>query len=436
MTYPEALEYLNEFTNYEKLNSYDYNRSFRLDRMRKLSSLLGDPQKGIKSIHVAGTKGKGSTCAITYSILRKSGFKVGLYTSPHLSSFCERIRINEAFIKEEDVGRLLDNVKGALSEMGAEAPSFFEVYTAIAYLYFKENAVDLAVYEVGLGGRLDATNIIEPLVCAITPISYEHTDKLGHTLREIAYEKAGIIKDGLVCVTAPQEEEAMETIKDVCKRKNAKLVVVGRDIKFKELESAEEKEVFNVSGMAGEYLALETKLLGAHQVINAATAVGIVESLGDHGIAVSPKAIRVGIASARWDGRLEVVSKRPHIVLDGAQNAASARALADSVKTIFKYKKLILALGVSSDKDIEGILKELLPITDSVVLTKSRIAERSLDPARMKALITSKNSVVTSNVEEAVRQAKSKAGAEDLILITGSLFVVGEAREILTGSGL
>ncbi|MDD5422874.1 MAG: cyanophycin synthetase, partial [Candidatus Omnitrophica bacterium] len=207
---------------------------------------------------------------------------------------------------------------------------------------------------------------------------------------------------------------------------------VGRNIKFQELARSEEKEAFNISGMKGEYPALETKLLGAHQVINAATAVGIVESLGDHGIEVSPEAIRSGLASARWDGRLEVMSKRPYIVLDGAQNAASARALADSVKTIFKYKNLILTLGVSKDKDIEGVLKELLPIADSVVLTKSRIAERSLDPVIMKALITSKNSVVTSNVEEAVKQAKSKAGTEDLILITGSLFVVGEAREILT----
>src|SRR3989338_5210903 len=235
MTYSEALTYLNSFINYEKQSSYDYKKSFKLDKMRHLASLLGEPQKGIRSIHVAGTKGKGSTSAIIHSILKEANFNVGLYTSPHLVSFRERIRINDCLISEEDISSLLEKVKGVIEKMGSDKPSFFEVYTALAFLYFKEKKVDFAVYEVGLGGRLDATNIIEPLVSAITPISYEHTQKLGNTLREITGEKAGIIKENRICISAPQEEEALKVIKMICMEKKARLILVGKDILFEEL---------------------------------------------------------------------------------------------------------------------------------------------------------------------------------------------------------
>ncbi|MDO8535402.1 MAG: Mur ligase family protein, partial [Candidatus Omnitrophota bacterium] len=199
MTYREALKYLDSFINYEQIGSYDYKASLKLERMKRFVSLLGDPQKNTRCVHVAGSKGKGSTAVYLYSILRQAGFNTGLYTSPHLITFRERIRINDELISEEDLSRILTNIKETIeSHMKDEMPTFFEVYTAIAYLYFKEKNVDFAVYEVGLGGRLDATNVIEPLACAITPISYEHTDKLGHTLSEIAAEKCGIIKDNAV----------------------------------------------------------------------------------------------------------------------------------------------------------------------------------------------------------------------------------------------
>jgi len=432
MTYPEAVQYLETFINYEKKDEYGYRQSFKLERMRNLVSLLGDPQKGINSIHIAGTKGKGSTSAITQSILRNAGFKTGLYTSPHLVSFTERIRIDDTLIPEDDVGRLLEKVKTAVDKMADDRPSFFEVYTAIAYLYFQEKKADFAVYEVGLGGRLDATNVIEPLVCAITPISYEHMDKLGKTLREIAAEKAGIIKDNAICVVAPQEEEAFVTIEEIAAKKNARLVVVGRDVQFKEITSRDEKEIFTVSGLADEYPLLEMRLSGSHQVANAATAIGIVESLRFFGITVRPDAIRQGIASANWAGRLEVMGRRPYLVLDGAQNRASAKALAAATRKLFRHKRSILVLGVSKDKDIKGILDELLPRSDSIILTKSKVVERAMDPAKIKELINSKykNVILTSGVEEAIERARALAGPEDLILITGSLFVVGEAREI------
>jgi len=436
MTYQEALQYLDSFTNYEKKDGYDYNASFKLDRMRRLAGLLGNPQESVKSIHVAGSKGKGSTCAITHSILKAAGFKTGLYTSPHLSTFRERIRINDTLISEEEMAALIGPVRTAVDGMADDRPTFFEVCTALAYLYFKEKRAEIAVYETGLGGRLDATNILNPLVCAITPISYEHTDRLGNTLSRIAGEKAGIIKDNSSCVSAPQEKEALRVIEDVCRSKKARLLLVGRDILFEELASDGNREYFNILGLFGEYPRLETGLLGPHQIVNTSTAVGIVEILKSKGVPIYNDAIREGVACAKWEGRLEIIGRDPLTVLDGAQNRASARALADAVRKRLGNKRVVLVLGVSKDKDIKGITEELLPLAYSVVITKARIAERAAEPQAIKDFITVKDKdvVMASSVEEALLKARLAAKQEDLILITGSLFVVGEARELLTRS--
>ncbi|MDD5136055.1 MAG: bifunctional folylpolyglutamate synthase/dihydrofolate synthase [Candidatus Omnitrophica bacterium] len=430
MTYKEALQYLDSFVNYERRDDYDYKRSFRLDRMERLAAGLGDPQKYFRSIHIAGTKGKGSTSAIAYSILKEAGYRTGLYTSPHLISFRERIRIDDKFISEEDVSRLLSKIKDVIDDMPeAGRPTFFEVYTALSYLYFKEAKVDFAVFEVGLGGRLDATNILEPLVSVITPISYEHTDKLGHTLAEIAGEKAGIIKEDATCIIAPQEEEALKTILRVCEDKRARPVLVGKDIRFEGFEFNDSKEIFGVAGLSSRYPRLEMALLGSHQIVNAATAIGIIESLRLKGIDITDDAVRRGVRNARWPGRLEIVSKRPYLLIDGAQNRASANALVKAVKRIFRYNKLVLVLGVSKDKDIKGMLEELLPVSDRIILTKAKVIERAAEPQRIKEFITrtDKDIYLTSSVKEAVSMARSLAAPDDLILITGSLFVVGEA---------
>ncbi len=437
MTYAEALHYLETFIDYEKQDVYDYRASLDLGRMRRFAHLLGDPQKNIKSIHIAGSKGKGSTAAIVYSILKAAGLKTGLYTSPHLVSFRERIRINDTLISENDIARLLNKLKDTIDRLKKDdIPSFFEIYTALCYMYFNENKIDMAVYEVGLGGRLDATNVIEPLVSGITPISYEHTQKLGNTLSQIAAEKGGIIKEKTVCVSAPQEEEALKSIKEICAQKEAKLVLVGRDITFEEISSDEEREVFNVYSPRDEYRRLEAGLLGSHQIVNAATAIGIIEELGSNNIYISHDAIMEGVASARWAGRLDIAARKPHIVLDGAQNRASAAALAKSIKKIFKFRNLILVLGVSKDKDISGILEELLPISDSIILTKAKMSARAREPLSIKEAIKGRDAVITSSVGDAIRRARSEADEEDLILVTGSLFVVGEAMEILGHSSI
>jgi len=436
MTYKKAIEYLESFINYEKKDGYNYAKSFKLDRIRKLSSLLGNPHATSKCVHVAGSKGKGSTSVLIYSILRSAGFKVGLYTSPHLVSFRERIRVGSSLISEDDTAKLLDEMKPAIETFGTDQPTFFEVYTALAFKYFDMKGVDFAIYETGLGGRLDATNIVEPAVTAITPISYEHTDKLGSTLREIASEKGGIIKEGVACVSAPQEDEARIALEDICRQRNSKFILVGKDLRYEEVFSDDTMEVFNISGGRGEYRKLQTALLGSHQAINSAVAIGVIEVLKDMGISISVEAIRKGIASATWPGRLEVAGRRPYIVLDGAHNGASAAALANSIRKSFKYRNLILVFGISKDKDISRVVGELVPMSGRLVLTKSKVALRSSEPAEIAKHTErfGKDTLVTLNVNEALDKAISIAGEEDLVLVTGSLFVVGEARERLLGT--
>ena len=437
MTYPEALKYLDSFVNFEKTGAYNYKTSLKLERMKRLAALLGDPQEATRSIHIAGSKGKGSTASYVHSILKHANLKVGLYTSPHLITFRERIRIDGELINEEDLSRILEGIKCVLeTSMKDDRPTFFEVYTVIAYIYFKEKKVDFAVYEAGLGGRLDATNLIEPIVSAITPLSYEHTDILGNTLREIATEKCGIIKRDSICVSAPQEEEAFKTIDRICRDRRSRLILIGRDVKFKELESDENSNIFDVDGAFRKYPRLKTTLIGTHQIVNAATAIGIIEALRLRNFDISSDAVRRGIGDTKWEGRLEVLGRSPLVVVDGAHNRASARALADSVRKIFRSRRVILIFGASKDKDVKGMLEELLPIVNSVILTKSKVAGRALDPELIEDIALEVPSMClkarTPGVEEALTKALTDAGKEDMILITGSLFIVGEAKGYYT----
>ena len=441
MSYQEAVRYLESRVNLEKVSAYPYNKLIKLERISEFLNLINNPQSSLKCIHVAGSKGKGSTCAFIAYILREAGFKTGLYTSPHLYDFRERIRILNPRVKTKDpfegmisktrLSSLVKRFKPLIREYNRTSKygplTFFEVYTVLAFVYFKEEKTDLVVLETGLGGRLDATNVVNALVCAIAPISYEHTDKLGRTLSAIAQEKAGIIKKlketrAPIVVSAPQKKEAGEVIRNKCKMLDAKLHQVGRDIKYSGL-----KVRFNISSLTRNYRGLKISLSGSHQLINASVALGVIEALGSFGINVSPVSVRNGLYNTLWPGRIEVLSRHPYVVLDGAQNIASANVLKKAIKGLFHYKKLILILGVSRDKDIRGICRELYDLADTVILTCAN-TPRATEPKIMARYFKGKELRVTENISAAKKLAEKVAGAEDLILVTGSLFVVGEFR--------
>jgi len=454
MTYLETVQYLESFINYEKIPVYPYKESLKLERVKNFLATIDNPQDSLKCLHIAGTKGKGSTCVFVAYILRQAGYKVGLYTSPHLSDFRERIRILrpkpldnspqtakdfEGMISKGEVTGLVERLKPLIQDYNKYSEygplSFFEVYTSLAFLYFKEKKVDFAVLETGLGGRLDATNVVNPLVAAITPISYEHTQKLGNTLREITTEKAGIIKvHRLIVISAPQEKETMEVIRQKCKEAGAKLYEVNKDIFYEKANKG-----FNVMGIFGEYPNLEIRLLGEHQRINATVAIGIIEALRFYGIYVGIDSIREGLYNTFWPGRCEIVSRNPLVVLDGAQNIASMKALKEAVKENFsaeggKYKRLILILGISSDKDVKGICNEIYDLADEIVLTKADNS-RATAPQTLVKYFNGKKVHITDNAKEAKELAYRLTKKEDLILVCGSLFVVGESRTLFKGAG-
>ncbi len=442
MTYPVVISYLNSFTDYEKNTKYSYKKDLKLARIQGFLSLLENPQDSLRIIHIAGTKGKGSTCAFVAYILRESGFSVGLYTSPHLNDFRERIRILyppsgdskfktkefEGMISKKALSSLVKELKPKINKYNRNSKygqlSFFEVYTALAFLYFKRKQIDFVVLETGLGGRLDATNAAKSLVCGIAPISLEHVQKLGNTLGKIAAEKAGIIKHpGAIVISASQAKEVQEVIHNRCEKFQAKLYQVGKEIKY-----SNSKRSRMIRGLKNNYKNLHLNLLGEHQMANAALAVGLVEGLSFHGVNLKACAIRQGVYNAVWPGRCELIQKNPLIILDGAQNLASADVLKKAIRDNFRYDKLILVLGISSDKDISGICKTLSPLADEIILTQAATL-RATNPQKLAGYFKRKLHL-TFSVKEAKLLAKSLAGKKDLILVTGSLFVVGEFRDV------
>lgn len=427
MAYNETLKYLDSFINYERKIDYPYSKTvFGLKRISLLLEKLGNPHRDLKVIHITGSKGKGSVACFCASILKEAGYKTGLYTSPHLDTFRERIRINDQFIPEHDLIELTEEMKPHIEEIAR--PSFFEIYTALAFLYFSRKKVDLAVVEVGLGGRLDATNVVTPLVCVLTPISFEHTQKLGNTLTSIATEKSGIIKEGAVIISSPQEKEALDVIKKVAVEKEVPVYVVGENIFYRQPALLYTAQTFDVKGIFGDYKSLSIRLLGDHQFANAAAAIGASEALRFFDIKVPQEAVRRGLDCARWPGRIEIVAEHPIIILDGAQNAASVKALADTIKKYFSYRKLILVMGVSKDKDAGSMIKILEAIADEIIITRANLP-RAADPVFLSSFFNKAGHLeIIQSVKEAIQKAKEKACSQDLIVVCGSFFVVAETR--------
>lgn len=431
-TYEEALKYLDLFTDYEKFGFKDLKEKLNLDRLHKVLSELNNPHHKYQSVHVAGTKGKGSICAFTSNILRQKGYRVGLYTSPHILTTRERIVLNGNMIKEDEFTEVLSRLQKVLPKEPYKEFTFFEIYTLIAMLYFDIKKADFAVFETGLGGRLDATNVVNAEVCGISPISYDHMQFLGDTIEKIAREKSGIIKRDAKCIVSPQREEAFSVIRDKCMKEKASFFLVGKDIRYSIKSSNMEGTHFSVKGILGEYKDCYVNMPGEFQASNAATAIGICEALlGERDS--DEKTFEEGIRKTFLSGRMEIISQKPIIMIDGAQNEDSAKNLKYSVEHSFKYDKLILLLGISKDKDIEGVCRHLTTIADEIILTQA-FTNRAADPRLIRGYTKNKPTKITGNVKEAIGIALKKASDKDMILATGSFFVIAELKKLLLKS--
>lgn len=440
--YQAALDYIYSFVDYSVKRRYRYSeQAFNLGRVRRLLGGLGDPQEQFPSVHIAGTKGKGSVAALLESALRAHGYRTGLYTSPHLIDFTERIRVAGLSIQRHEIVDLVERLKPHVERV--EGITTYEIITALAFLHFAASPVDCAVVEVGLGGRLDATNVLTPLVSVITSLSYDHMHLLGDSLSDIAREKAGIIKPGVPVVLAPQQYEAGLVVVQVAESQRAEVIQVGRDWLFSpaahDLErqsmlvwSADEQaqiEAYVESGGEEEWAPtrLEIPLLGYHQVVNAAVAYAALQVMKSRGLAVTEAAIREGFRAARWPGRFQILSRSPLLVIDSAHNRDSALKLRIALDDYFPGQPVTLIFGASADKDIPGMLTELMPRVSRLIVTQAE--HPRAEPAGALAEIAHRYALrveAVVPVPVALEHALKRARLDEVILAAGSLFIAGE----------
>ena len=394
---------------------------FSLDPISRFLERLNNPQNAYGTVLVGGTNGKGSIAAMVASVMSR-GFRVGLYTSPHLIDVRERIRVNGDMISQEEMDAWIERVKAH----STENLTYFEFLTAVAFLYFHQRKVDLAILEVGMGGRLDATNVVSPLVSVVSNISLDHSEYLGKRLEEIAWEKGGIIKNGGVCITAVKQRRLQELLEETCRTRGATLYSIGREIKI----NTHPDGSFSYRGIGTRYDNLVCPLGGRHQIVNAAAALGVIEALAMKGFGVDDDAVFKGIHDVKWEGRLEVIRHSPTVLLDGAHNAGGATALARALREEFSYKKLIFIFGVLKDKDYKAMLKKLLPLGDRLILT-SPDTERAMPPEAIVPVAKQylRRIEVVKNSRDALKRALSIADQNDLICVTGSLYLIGEIKK-------
>jgi dihydrofolate synthase/folylpolyglutamate synthase len=399
---------------------------FGLTQVERILEAIENPHTEVQVLHIGGTNGKGSTAAMMASILQKEGYRVGLYTSPHLIRFTERIKVNGKEIEKEEVAALAGWMRERIEAAGIESPfTFFDFTTAMAILYFQQKMVDLAVLEVGLGGRLDSTNVVEPLLSVITNIAKDHEEQLGRSISKIAREKAGIIKKGRPLITAATQPNVLRLFSKVCREKGSPFFRVGREFQYVQTE----ERTFNYEGLHRKLWGVHLNLRGFHQIINAATALGAMEVLEDLGYPVSIDAMMEGLSEVDWPGRLEMVSSSPQVVLDGAHNPAGALVLKESLEKEFQYQHLILLIGVMKDKDIESILHLLSPLADHIILTRPH-HDRAASPTLLKKGLgqNGKKAEIIEDLKEAIDKGLSMTAEKDLLCITGSLYTIGEAK--------
>jgi len=426
MTYASAVAYLYRLQ--------QHGIKLGLTTMTALMGRLGMPQTRYRTLHIAGTNGKGSTAAMAAAILQAAGYRVGLYTSPHLVEFRERIRVNGEMLAESQVAELTEYLQ-ALCQPDL-SPTFFEYTTAMAFQHFAESGVEVAVLEVGLGGRFDATNVVTPMACAVTTISLDHQEYLGNSCSAIAFEKAGIIKPGVPVVLGRLNEDARRTIDQVASERQAPVFRLNEDFSTE----GEEPRQFSYRGLGRHYDGLTCALEGRHQLDNAACALALLGAAAPQGMTVTAEAARVGLRAVNWAGRLEVVDRRPTVLLDGAHNPAAATVLADYLTRTGRShpsRPVVLVLGMMRDKDHRGFLERMRGLVDEVVLTQADLP-RAATAQELRASLGSllPHPHVRPALSEAVALARQLATPEGLVCVTGSLMLVGECKAWLRGSGL
>lgn len=442
LSYEDALRLVMGLADFERSTHSPGHSAFHLERMSLLMERLGDAHLAAPTVHIAGTKGKGSTSAMTASILAAQGYKVGLYTSPHLHSATERIRVNGNPVSRQEFASVVEQIWPVIEQVGSSGGyggvTTFEAMTAMAFFHFRQIDADFQVMEVGLGGRLDSTNIVKPQVCAITSISLDHTVTLGDTIAKIAFEKAGIIKAGVPVIVAPQRDEAMTVIADVAGQRHAPLLSVAERYSWRKRSSDMHGQAFTLNSSSTSPRAsydLETPLIGDYQMENAATAVAIAETLMSSGFELDAENIVEGIRAVHWPARLQILSTPGEsgklLVVDGAHNPYSMGRLADTVREYFPHERLILIFGALSGHSATGMLRALLPLSPKVLATRSR-HPRSASGATIAEVASELGMEVvfaSENVGEATRHALAMASDEDLTLGTGSLSVAAEVTE-------
>jgi dihydrofolate synthase/folylpolyglutamate synthase len=429
------LRFLASLSDYERLRIVRYNsQNFDLDRMRALLKKLGNPHDHFKSVHVAGTKGKGSTCAMIAAMLQASGFKVGVYSSPHLIDIRERIVINGEMISHADFAKLTREIEPMVARI-KPTPTYFDVLTAIAFKYFADQKIDIAVVETGLGGRLDSTNVITPEVTAITSLSKDHMAQLGHTVARIAEEKAGIFKPGVPALTVTQDPDAEAVLKRVAEKVGAPLDITGKSIEFSyRFESSRMLGPHNrvcLTTPNSKFEHLAVPLLGEHQAINCGLALSVIDRLKARGFPINDSKAMEGLAKTTIPGRMEMLGQTPRVICDGAHNAASIDALMRAIGQHIPYDSMVVIFGCCADKDVTGMLDRIAAGADKVIFTKVD-SIRSADPNELSARYIEaygKMAQVAATLEDALAIANRAVTKEDLICITGSFYLVGEAKK-------
>lgn len=433
MNYSEAIAYLYSLVDYEKMRLERYTpETHNLSRVEQLLAAIDNPHTHFPTVHIAGTKGKGSTAALCEACLQAAGYRTGFYISPHLHTFRERIQVNRQEIARDQVVTLVEQVRPLIDRI--PDITYFEAITAIGFLYFARSEVDVAVVEVGLGGRLDATNVLTPEVSVITSLSMEHTYLLGDTLAEIAYEKAGIIKPSIPVVSAPQRVEALQVLETVRQERGAPLTQVSRDWSCEPGPADLDGQAFTVRRIVGGDSDLDGEywipLLGRHQLENAVSAIATVDILCRRGFHVSAQAVRQGLHDVYWPGRMEILGREPLVVADSAHNPYSMQVLREALEDWFPGQRWVLVFGASVDKDVTGMLNILLPISDYVIVTRSD-HPRAASPVELADAVASVGggAEISVNMNKSLLRGLAMIGSDNGLLVTGSTHLVADARE-------